>query len=112
IDFTNAPVKFYARSVLETGSHTFEYMGVGTRMKYAIPAFGGVTQNGNEAIADGFNDKYGNAPGTVFFTSSNELGNFKVGTDFTILQSTGTIQGQTFSRSILTLVTPLNIVLE
>jgi hypothetical protein len=112
IDFTNAPVKFYARSVIETGSHTFEYMGTGTRMKYAIPAFGGVTQNGNEAIADGFNDKYGNAPGTVFFTSSNELGNFKVGTDFTIVQSTGTIQGDTFSRAILTLVTPLNIVLE
>jgi hypothetical protein len=112
IDFTNAPVKFYARSVAETGSHTFEYMGTGTRMKYAIPAFGGVTQNGNEAISDGFLDKYGNAPGTVFFTSSNELGNFKVGSDFTIVQSTGTIEGVTFSRAILTLVTPLNIVLE
>jgi hypothetical protein len=112
IDFTNAPVKFYARSVAETGSHTFEYMGTGTRMKYAIPAFGGVTQNGNEAISDGFLDKYGNAPGIVFFTSSNELGNFKVGTDFTIVQSTGTIEGVTFSRAILTLVTPLNIVLE
>jgi hypothetical protein len=112
IDFTNAPVKFYARSVVETGSHTFEYMGVGTRMKYAIPAFGGLTNNKNEAIADGFNDKYNNAPGTVFFTSSNELGNFKVGTDFTIVQSTGTIQGDTFSRAILTLVTPLTIVLE
>jgi len=112
IDFTNAPVKFYARSVVETGSHTFEYMGVGTRMKYAIPAFGGLTNNKNEAIADGFNDRFGNAPGTVFFTSSNELGNFKVGTDFTIVQSTGTIQGDTFSRAILTLVTPLTIVLE
>ena len=112
IDFTNAPVKFYARSVVETGSHTFEYMGTGTRMKYAIPAFGGVTNNADECAADGFNDPYGNAPGTVFFTSSNELGNFKVGKDFTIVQSTGTIQGDTFSRAILTLVTPLNIVLE
>jgi hypothetical protein len=112
IDFTNAPVKFYARSVIETGSHTFEYMGTGTRMKYAIPAFGGVTNNLNEAISDGINDDYGNKPGTVFFTSSNELGNFKVGTDFTIVQSTGTIQGETFNRAILTLVTPLTIVLE
>jgi hypothetical protein len=112
IDFTNAPVKFYARSVVETGSHTFEYMGTGTRIKYAIPAFGGVTTNNTEAIADGFNDPNGNRPGTVFFTSSNELGNFKVGTDFTIVQSTGTIQGDTFNRAILTLVTPLNIVLE
>jgi hypothetical protein len=112
IDFTNAPVKFYARSVIETGSHTFEYMGTGTRMKYAIPAFGGITNNINETAADGFNDAFGNAPGTVFFTSSNELGNFKVGRDFTIVQSTGTIEGETFSRAILTLVTPLNIVLD
>jgi hypothetical protein len=112
IDFTNAPVKFYARSLIETGSHTFEYMGVGTRMKYAIPAFGGVADNANECASDGFNDKYNNAPGTVFFTSSNELGDFKVGKDFTIVQSTGTIKGETFSRAILTLVTPLTIVLE
>jgi hypothetical protein len=118
IDFTNAPVKFYARSVLETGSHTFEYMGTGTRMKYAIPAFGGVTSNKNECASDGFNDvdengnNIGNRPGTVFFTSSNELGNFNVGKDFTIVKSTGTIQGDTFSRAILTLVTPLTIVLE
>jgi hypothetical protein len=112
IDFTNAPVKFYARSLIETGGHTFEYMGTGTRMKYAIPAFGGLTNNVNETASDGFNDPFGNAPGTVFFTSSNELGNFKVGRDFTIVQSTGTIQGDTFSRAILTLVTPLNIVLE
>jgi hypothetical protein len=112
IDFTNAPVKFYARSVIETGGHTFEYMGTGTRMKYAIPAFGGLTNNVDETAADGFNDAFGNAPGTVFFTSSNELGNFKVGRDFTIVQSTGTIQGDTFSRAILTLVTPLTIALE
>jgi hypothetical protein len=112
IDFTNAPVKFYARSVIETGSHTFEYMGVGTRMKYAIPAFGGLTNNSNECASDGFNDRFGNAPGVVFFTSSNELGDFKVGKDFTIVQSTGTIQGETFSRAILTLVTPLTLVLE
>jgi hypothetical protein len=112
IDFTNAPVKFYARSLIETGSHTFEYMGVGTRMKYAIPAFGGVANNESECASDGFNDKYNNAPGTVFFTSSNELGDFKVGKDFTIVQSTGTIRGDTFSRAILTLVTPLTIVLE
>jgi hypothetical protein len=112
IDFTNAPVKFYARSVIETGSHTFEYMGTGTRIKYAIPAFGGVTNNTSEAISDGINDPFGNRPGSVFFTSSNELGNFKVGPEFTIVQSTGTIEGDTFKRAILTLVTPLTIVLE
>jgi hypothetical protein len=110
LDFTNAPIKFYARSMIETGSHTFEYMGTGTRMYYSIPANGGIAINSNEAVFDGLWDA--NAPGIVFFTSSNELGDFKVGPDFKIVQSTGTIQGDTFNRAILTLVTPLNIILE
>jgi hypothetical protein len=133
LDFTNAPMKFYARSMIETGSHTFEYMGTGTRMYWAIPANGGVANNNTEAIFDAgvpnyVLDTYGNItfdttgapiseintnlPGIVFYTSSNELGDFKVGPSFKILQSTGTIDGDTFKRAILTLVTPLNIVLE
>jgi hypothetical protein len=110
IDFTDASVQFYARSMIETGSHTFEYMGTGTRIQYAIPAFGGKVNNNNEAVFDGLFDA--NAPGVVFYTSSNELGDFKVGPNFKIVQSTGTIEGDVFQRSILTLVTPLNIVLE
>lgn len=133
IDFTNAPVKFYARSMVETGSHTFEYMGTGTRMKWAIPSNGGVANNDLEAVFDAGVPNYRldnnnnivfdalgnpiseintNLPGIVFYTSSNELGDFKVGPSFKILQSTGTIDGDTFKRAILTLVTPLNIVLE
>ena len=110
IDFTNATVKFYARSTIETGSHTFEYMGTGTRIQYAIPAFGGKVNNNNEAVFDGLYDA--NAPGVVFYTSSNEVGDFKVGPNFKIVQSTGTIEGDIFQRSILTLVSPLMLVLE
>jgi hypothetical protein len=133
IDFTNAPVRFYARSMIETGSHTFEYMGTGTRMFWAIPSNGGVANNNLEAVFDAGVPNYrtdndgnivldalgnpiletnSNLPGIVFYTSSNELGDFKVGPSFKILQSTGTIDGDTFKRAILTLVTPLNIVLE
>ena len=109
-DFSNANVYFYARSMIETGSHTFEYMGTGTRMVSAVPAYGGVAINENEAVYDGLYDT--NAPGIVYFTSSNELGDFKVGPNFKIVQSTGTIEGDTFKRAIMTLVTPLNLVLE
>jgi hypothetical protein len=133
IDYTDAPIKFYARSMIETGSHTFEYMGTGTRMYWAIPANGGVANNDSEACFDANMPNYkldingditfdvtgspimeinANLPGIVFYTSSNELGDFKVGPNFKILQSTGTIDGDTFKRAILTLVTPLNIVLE
>ena len=109
-NFQDATVKFYLRSQAATGSHTFEYIGTGTRILSSIPSRFGVAQNDNEVVFDGLFDP--NAPGIVFFTSTNELGNFRVGPDFTIFQSTGTIGGDTFNRSILTLVTPLNIALE
>ena len=109
-DYTNASVLFYERSSIETGSHTFEYMGAGTRMYYAIPANGGIANNNNEVVFDGLFDN--NNPGIIYYTSTNELGNFNVGPDFKIVQSTGTIEGNTFKRAIITLVTPLNLILE
>jgi hypothetical protein len=105
-------VNFYARSAIATGSHTFEYMGCGTNILSAIPAQGGQVNNANEVVYDGLQEPFGNAPGIVYYTSSNEKGNFNVGPNFQIVQSTGTITGQTFQRSILTLVTPLTIALE
>ena len=73
-------------------------------MSQAIPALGGVANPDYEGR--GVNG------GAVFFTSTNHLGNFKVGNDFTIVQETGTIEGRTFQRSILALVTPLTLALE
>ena len=46
-------VNFYARSTIETGSHTFEYMGCGTYILSAIPAQGGQVNNANEVVYDG-----------------------------------------------------------
>jgi len=103
-------VNFYARSTAETGSHTFEYIGCGTNILQAIPAQGGQVNNNNEVVFDGLFDY--NAPGIVYYTSSNEKGNYKIGPGFTVIQSTGTVEGDTFKRSILTLVTPLTIALE
>lgn len=98
------PIYFYIRSTLTTSSHTFEYIGSGTVLAESVPALGGVSDPTREAV---FGDG-----GVVFFTSTNQAGNFRVGTDFTILQATGTIEGDTFKRSILTLVTPLTLALE
>ena len=97
-------VNFYIRSQIATGSHTFEYIGSGNVLRNAVPALGGVANTDNEArAANG---------GAVFFTSTNQLGNFKVGNDFTIVQETGNIEGRTFQRAILALVTPLTLALE
>jgi hypothetical protein len=109
-NYNGSIIRFYLRSQIATGSHTFEYIGTGTRMYSAIPSRGGIANNANEAVFDGLYDA--NAPGIVYYTSTNELGNYSVGPQFTIVQSTGTIVGDTFNRSILTLVTPLNIALE
>jgi hypothetical protein len=98
------PVYFYIRSTITSSAHTFEYIGSGIVLADSVPALGGVSFPEQEAVfADG---------GVVYFTSTNQAGNFRVGQGFTILQETGTIEGDTFKRSILTLVTPLTLALE
>lgn len=98
------PIYFYIRSTITSSAHTFEFVGSGTVLAESVPALGGVSIPENEAV---FGDG-----GVIYFTSTNQAGNFKVGQGFTILQETGTIEGDTFKRSILTLVTPLTLALE
>ena len=97
-------INFYIKSQITSSAHTFEYVGSGTVLQRAIPAMGGVGKISNEVVAL--------SGGSVYFTSTNNFGDFRVGQGFTILQETGTIVGLTFDRSILALVTPLTIALE
>jgi hypothetical protein len=97
-------VNFYLRSTITASSHTFEYIGTGVVLAQAVPALGGVSIPELEVVTDGL--------GIVFYTSTNQTGDFNVGNDFTIVQETGLIEGDTFKRSILTLVTPLVLSLE
>ena len=97
-------VNFYIRSIVTTSSHTFEYIGSGVTLSAAVPALGGVGDFAKEAVFDDV--------GVVYFTSTNQAGNFRVGNEFTIVQETGTIEGDTFKRAILALVTPLVLSLE
>jgi hypothetical protein len=97
-------VNFYLKSQITSSSHTFEYIGSGNVLSRALPSLGGVGNPDREAVAlDG---------ASVYFTSTNNFGDFKVGNGFTIVQENGTIEGRTFSRSILSLVTPLTLALE
>lgn len=97
-------VKFYLRSQIASSSHAFEYIGTGIDLELAVPALGGKTNNDNEAV---FSDN-----GIVYYSSTNERGDFKVGGGFRIVQSTGTIRGIDFNKSILALVTPLILSLD
>ena len=97
-------VEFFIRSQILASAITFEYIGSGTNLAEAIPWNGGQAKIEREAVA------YGG--GRVFFTATNQSGNFRVGNDFTIVQSTGTIQGRTFERSLFSLVTPFVLAVE
>jgi hypothetical protein len=97
-------VEFYIKSTIYASSHTFEFVGTGVKLRNAVPALGGVSTPETEVV---FSDG-----GAVYYTSTNHTGDFNIGEEFKVVQSTGTIEGTTFKRSILTLVTPLNLALE
>jgi hypothetical protein len=97
-------VKFYLRSSILAAAYTMEYIGSGTTLNTALPAFGGQVNEELQVIQqDG---------GVCYFTFTNESGDFKIGPDFTVNQATGTITGRAFDRSLFALVTPFVLALE
>lgn len=94
-------INFYIRSTITASAHTLEYIGTGTTLLSAVPQKGGQTDVAKEVVFDN--------EGRVFFTSTNQFGDFRIGRDLTIVQATGTIEGETFQRSILTTITPFSI---
>jgi hypothetical protein len=96
-------VLFYIRSTITASAHTFEYIGTGTTLLEAVPQKGGITDTSKEVVFDDV--------GRVYFTGTNQFGDFRIGQGLTIVQATGTIEGETFDRSILQKTTPLIIAL-
>jgi cytoskeletal protein CcmA (bactofilin family) len=96
-------VYFNRISLQIVSSHSFEWVGSGNDINKAKPALGGVVKTENEVVK--LNG------GEVFYTSTDQAGNFKIGDDLTINQLTGTVTGRAFNQSILNNVTPLIIAL-
>lgn len=94
---------FFRQSLQIVSSHSFEYIGAGNTIETARPSKGGVTIRENEVIK--LNG------GEVVYTSTDQDGNFAIGDDLIIEQSTGTISGRSFERSLLNTVTPFIIAL-
>jgi hypothetical protein len=95
-------VSFYQQSQLRASGQTFEYVGAGTSIN-ALPKLGGVANSTAQIIGIG--------EGAVFATSTDQSGNFVV-SDLTINQSTSTISGRTFSKSLFAEMTPYILALE
>lgn len=97
-------VNFYRVSNVIINSHAMEYVGTGTNINTALPSAGGVPIQENEVITlEG---------GKVAITSTDQLGNFRVGQGFVIDQNTGRISGNDFTKSLLATIVPYILALS
>ena len=103
----NQVVSFRQRSVITSSSHTFEYVGAGTNTFTAIPQNGGIPDPTKEVIFDSETNE-----GLVVFTSTDQLGDFRIGAELTIRRQAGRIEGETFERSLYAILTPYILALE
>jgi hypothetical protein len=96
--------KFYQASRIMASNHTFEYCGSGTDLVTSRPQFGGIPDQSKEVIQTG--------GGQVFFTSTDQKGDFRIGTDLKVDRGSGTIEGVAFERSLFAIMTPYILALE
>jgi hypothetical protein len=91
-------VTFHQYSLITASGHTFEWIGAGTNVNTALPYLGGVPITENQVVqVNG---------GKVYFTGTDQRGDFRIGNDFVINQNTGTISGRTFTKSLFAVMTP------
>ena len=100
-----APVEEFGSLIITTG-HDFSYSGAGVTYKALPPNQGG------DGIPDPNKEITEIGGGRVFFTSGNELGDFRIGGGLVIKQASGTLEGRTFSKSLFSLVTPFSLALQ
>ena len=96
-------VFFTRQSFQIVSSHSFQYIGAGNDIESAYPSRGGATIQENEVITiDG---------GKINYTSTDQRGNFRIGDGVVIDQSTGTVSGDVYIKSLFTQVTPFILAL-
>jgi hypothetical protein len=95
---------FYQRSYMSASGYLFEYVGAGTN-------YGALPQRG---VADPVQTKevvqLNN--GKVFFTSTDQNGDFRIGPGLVISQATGVLSGRTFTKSLFANLTPFILAIE
>lgn len=91
-------VNFYQRSYISASGYLFEYVGAGTN-------YGALPQRG---VADPVQSKETVQlnSGKVFFTSTDQNGDFRIGPGLVISQATGVLSGRTFVQSLYANMTP------
>lgn len=100
----NSRVSFHQGSYISSSGHTFEYVGSGDTIATALPYLGGVPIQENEVT-----ELRG---GKVYFTSTDQLGDFRIGTGLVINRVDGTITGRTFNKALFAVMTPYMLAIE
>ena len=97
-------VNFYQRSYISASGYVFEYVGAGTNYG-ALPQRGikDPVQTKEVVQLDG---------GKVFFTSTDQNGDFRIGPGLVISQATGVLSGRTFTKSLFANMTPFILAIE
>ena len=97
-------VNFYQRSYISASGYVFEYVGAGTN-------YGALPQRG---VADPVQGKevVQLDSGKVFFTSTDQNGDFRIGPGLVISQATGVLSGRTFTKSLFANMTPFILAVE
>ena len=97
-------VDFKQISLISASSHTFEYVGTGTDILTATPRLGGIPVQANEIREVG--------GGRVNYTSTDQFGDFRIGSGLVVREEAGIIEGVTFDRSLFAVMTPYILALE
>lgn len=99
-----ATVNFYQRSYMSASGYVFEYVGAGIDYG-ALPQRGVADPNQSKEVV--MLDS-----GKVFFTSTDQNGDFRIGPGLVISQATGVLSGRTFTKSLFANMTPFILAIE
>ena len=100
----NEEITFHQTSLITASGQTFEWVGAGVNVNSALPYTGGQPIESQQVVETN--------NGKVYFTSTDQTGNFKIGNSLTIERATGTITGETFDRSLFAVLTPYILALQ
>jgi hypothetical protein len=97
-------INFHQRSYISASGYLFEYVGAGTNYG-SLPQVGVAdpVQAQEVIMLDG---------GKVFYTSTDQNGDFRIGPELVISQSTGVLSGRTFTKSLFANLTPFILAIE
>jgi hypothetical protein len=96
--FPGVLVTFHQYSLVTASGHTFEWVGAGVNVNTSLPYLGGLPDP--EAKAVEING------GKVYWTGTDQTGDFNIGGELVIRRDSGTIEGRTFTKSLFAVLTP------